>query len=176
MILRPHRQPLVGGIEARAFGDRPAQQDAVQLQPEVVMKARGVVLLDEVREFLFANLDPPRLGFGGLVEIALSLYSSSAMSSPAIAADNRQDLSIWQHARVHRAAPNIGCAARSRGLRFLPFLPVANGGRRHLPDRRPQPFAGAAVQVSGDSRRPWRAQMDIRRLPGHGVKQSVLLL
>ena len=71
MILRANGQPLVGGIEAWTFGDGPTQQNSVQLQPEVVMKARRVMLLNEVGEFLFANLDPPRLGFGGLVEIAL---------------------------------------------------------------------------------------------------------
>ena len=50
MILGPHRQPLVGRIEARTFRDRPAQQNAVQFQPEIVMQARGVVFLDQVRK------------------------------------------------------------------------------------------------------------------------------
>ena len=72
MILCPHRQPLVGGIEARAFRDRPAQQDAVEFQPEVVMKPRGVVLLDEVRQSLLAGLDPSGRRLGGLFKIAFA--------------------------------------------------------------------------------------------------------
>ena len=52
MILGPHRQPLVGRIEAGPFGHGPAQQNAVQFQPEIVMQTRGVVLLDQVRKLL----------------------------------------------------------------------------------------------------------------------------
>ena len=56
MIFRANGQPLVGGIEAWTFGDGPTQQNAVEFQPEVVMKTRGVMLLNEVGEFLFADL------------------------------------------------------------------------------------------------------------------------
>ena len=63
------------------------------------------------------------------------------------------------------------------GLRFLPFFPITDCSRRHVLDGRAQPFAGAAVKVRGDARRrPGATDMDIRRLPGHGVKQFVLIL
>jgi len=44
VILCPDRQSLIAGIGARAFRDRPTQQNAVQLQPKIVVKARSVVL------------------------------------------------------------------------------------------------------------------------------------
>src|ERR1700757_4661947 len=47
MILDRDRKAFFARIEARAAGDRPALQDAVQRQPEVVMQPRGVVLLDD---------------------------------------------------------------------------------------------------------------------------------
>jgi hypothetical protein len=47
----------------------------------------------------------------------------------------------------------------------------------HVPDSGAQPLSGPALQVRDDSlRRPGCAEMDIRRLPGHGVKQPVLIL
>ena len=71
MIFGAHRQPLVARIKARPLGHRPAQQNAVQLQPQVVMQARGIMLLNEVGKS-FA-----RRGFLGrrlrrLAEIAFS--------------------------------------------------------------------------------------------------------
>ena len=43
-----HRQPLVARVQARALGHGPAVHGAVQLQPQVVMQARGPVLVDDV--------------------------------------------------------------------------------------------------------------------------------
>ena len=60
MILGPHRQPLVGRVEAGTFGHGPAQQNAVQLQPEIVMQARGIVFLDQVRKLLVSAPRPCR--------------------------------------------------------------------------------------------------------------------
>src|ERR1700759_1515358 len=72
MILCPYRQTFVGGIEARAPRDRPAQQDTVEFQPEIIMKPRGVVFLDEVRQSAVAGLDSPGWRLGGLLKIALA--------------------------------------------------------------------------------------------------------
>src|SRR4051812_10361694 len=47
VILDVHREALVRGVEARPLGDRPAQQDTVQLQPKVVVKVRRLVFLDD---------------------------------------------------------------------------------------------------------------------------------
>ena len=57
MVFDLHRQALVGGIEIRAFGHGPALEHAVQLQAEVVMEVRGIVLLDDKRQ-----LAPPDFG------------------------------------------------------------------------------------------------------------------
>src|SRR5262249_3688198 len=49
MILGAHRKTLRAGVEARSLGDGPADQDAVQLQAEVVVQARRGVLLHHER-------------------------------------------------------------------------------------------------------------------------------
>src|SRR5262249_24102742 len=46
MILHLHGEALVGGVEARALGHRPALERAVELEPEIVMEMAGCVLLD----------------------------------------------------------------------------------------------------------------------------------
>ncbi len=48
MVFGSDSQTLGGGVEAWPARDRPAQQNAVEFQAEIVMKAGGVVLLDQV--------------------------------------------------------------------------------------------------------------------------------
>jgi hypothetical protein len=52
MVLRLHREALVGRIEARPLGHRPALQHAFELQPEIVVQARRRVALDVVAQLL----------------------------------------------------------------------------------------------------------------------------
>src|SRR5262249_25335719 len=47
VILDVHRQPLVRGIEARSLGDRPALENAFELEPKIVVQARCGVLLNQ---------------------------------------------------------------------------------------------------------------------------------
>src|SRR5881628_3398289 len=47
VILGPHRQALLVGIEAGAIWHRPAFQHAFELQAEVPVEPGGVVLLDD---------------------------------------------------------------------------------------------------------------------------------
>jgi len=47
MIFGHDGKPLLGRIETRAFGHRPALQDPIMLEPEIVMRARCCVLLDD---------------------------------------------------------------------------------------------------------------------------------
>ena len=69
MVLGPHRQPVLAGVQARPLGNRPALEHAVELQPEVPMEPRGVVLLDD--EAVAFALEPAALGLLRLREIAL---------------------------------------------------------------------------------------------------------
>jgi hypothetical protein len=56
MVLGQHRQPLVGGVERRPFGDGEAEQRATDLQPQVVVAIRRVVQVDdEAAVARFAN-------------------------------------------------------------------------------------------------------------------------
>src|SRR3984893_1261116 len=49
VVLSADRKPLFAGREARAFGDRPAFQDSVHLEPQIEMQpARRVFLNDEL--------------------------------------------------------------------------------------------------------------------------------
>ena len=71
VVLSHHRQPLLRRVEARTFGDGPALQHAVMLEPEIEMGAAGGVLLDdEAVAFGFAAF---RSGLRRLAEIPLRL-------------------------------------------------------------------------------------------------------
>src|SRR5262249_3245452 len=70
VVLGLHCQALLAGIEARTLGHRPALQDAVELEAEVVRQAPGPVLLDYVRSVLDGAPTPSRLGSQGEVALA----------------------------------------------------------------------------------------------------------
>jgi hypothetical protein len=62
---------LLARNQAWSLGHRPALEDAVELEAEIVVQARGVVLLDAEGEAVpFGRL---ALGLGGLPEIALGV-------------------------------------------------------------------------------------------------------
>src|SRR5262249_26775491 len=74
-----HRQALVLGIEARALGDGPALQDALQLQAEIVVEPGGRVLLNDEDALALAGLvrDLAR-GLGRFLEVALASILAQA--------------------------------------------------------------------------------------------------
>ena len=72
MVFRAHRQPFVGRIQAWSLRDSPAQQNAIEFQPEIVMQPRGVVFLDQVGKSL-AGLRLISRRFRRSVEMALAL-------------------------------------------------------------------------------------------------------
>lgn len=47
MILDLNCQPLVVRVERRAFGDRPGFEDAIQLEPQVIVQPGGIMFLDD---------------------------------------------------------------------------------------------------------------------------------
>jgi len=56
VILGADRKPLLSDRKARAFGDRPALQDSVHLEPQVVMQpARRVFLHDKFSAIAIAT-------------------------------------------------------------------------------------------------------------------------
>src|SRR6185369_2973894 len=61
MVLGAHRQPVLARVQARAFRNRPALQDAVELQPEIPVQSRGVMLLDDEAVAFALERAPPRL-------------------------------------------------------------------------------------------------------------------
>ena len=46
MILDLDRQPLVMGVERRPLGHSPGFENAIQLEPQIIVQAGGIVLLD----------------------------------------------------------------------------------------------------------------------------------
>jgi hypothetical protein len=48
VVLGTYSETLVGRIEARTARDGPALQNAIEFEPQVVMKAPGGVLLNDV--------------------------------------------------------------------------------------------------------------------------------
>src|SRR5205823_14408669 len=71
MVFDMDREPLVLRIQARALGYRPAQQDAVELEPEVIMQATCGVLLDHKGQRLRLAARDPSARLGGEAEVAL---------------------------------------------------------------------------------------------------------
>ncbi len=69
MILDMHGEALFARHEARAARYRPALQHAVHLEAEVVVEARGVVLLDHEAVAALAALAPFRLGGGAEIPL-----------------------------------------------------------------------------------------------------------
>src|SRR6266850_3084076 len=71
MIFHLHRQPLVMRIQRGAARDRPGLEDAVELQPEIVVQPAGVMLLDHEPSLLRRRYLALPAWFRGLFEIAL---------------------------------------------------------------------------------------------------------
>src|SRR5215472_111584 len=61
MIFGLHGEQLHARIEARTFGDGPAEKNAVQPESKVVVETRGGVLLDEIERTLSRPLAGGRL-------------------------------------------------------------------------------------------------------------------
>src|SRR5262249_30842168 len=61
MVLDVHGQALFIGIDARALRHSPALENAVELEPEVPVQPRRVVLLDDEAIALALELSPARL-------------------------------------------------------------------------------------------------------------------
>ncbi len=72
MVLGTYGQSLVGGIDAGALGNRPAEQYAVEFEAKIVVETRGIVLLDEVRKLTLPGPDAAWRWFRRLLEIALT--------------------------------------------------------------------------------------------------------
>ena len=80
MVLDVHRQPLVVRVEAWSLGHRPAQQDAVQLEPEVVVQVAGRMFLDDEAQLLRLAADDAaaRLGRGPKIALLAVAFQSHA--------------------------------------------------------------------------------------------------
>ena len=88
MIFDVHRQPLVVRVEARSLGHRPAQQHAVQLQPEIVVQMTGRMFLDDEAERLrlAANDAAARLGRRPKIALLAIALQSHALRDRAVQA------------------------------------------------------------------------------------------
>src|SRR5262249_39285237 len=71
MIFDLHRQSLVRGVEIGPLGNGPALQDTVELEAEVVMEGRRIVLLDDERSLALGLGRLAAAGLRRLTKIAL---------------------------------------------------------------------------------------------------------
>ena len=78
VVFGPHREPLVLWVEAWPTGHRPRFQHAVDLDPEVPVEPRGVVLLNDELIAGLAGLLLARR-FGGQLEIALGVIGGEGI-------------------------------------------------------------------------------------------------
>jgi hypothetical protein len=74
MVLDPYREPLVARIGGWPLGHRPTLKHAVQLEPEVVVQPRRIVLLHhEAKGLALGSRDALPFRLSGLREVALRL-------------------------------------------------------------------------------------------------------
>src|SRR5258708_3430284 len=71
VIFHLHREALVARIERRPLRDRPGFEDAVELQPEIIMQACRIMLLNHEAPLLRRLNRRIAAGLRGLFEIAL---------------------------------------------------------------------------------------------------------
>src|SRR5207244_11967841 len=96
MVLDMNCQPLLPRIEARPLRDRPALQDAVELQPEIVMKPACRVLLDHKGESLARRRGARRLRC--LPEIAFpSVFLERHTRQPGVVSRSDKYCSVAGH-------------------------------------------------------------------------------
>jgi hypothetical protein len=174
MILDMHRETLVVGIEARAFRNRPAQQNAVELEAKVVVQVAGGVLLDD--EQRFARTTPPHAsrGFRRRPEIALLTIEFEAHRGPGVIG-----APAWRDCPRSRRAPSRRGRRRSAGLEvpleIAYHRPDARHGRAQLL-RRDAPFLrpvpGFVLLVHIDARSVLSAAQ--RSIVGHGSSSELM--
>ena len=141
MVLDLDRQPLAVRIERRALGHRPRLEDAVELEPEIVVQARRVMPLDDE-----AQLPAPAAtaalpdGSAGLVEIALGAIGGEtvvAHRSPPV-------VNVWLGRPVPSYLPmqkSRKIMSKSSSTRTVPVMrPMARSARRR---------SSAASAISG---------------------------
>jgi hypothetical protein len=66
---------MIGRIKARALGDRAALERAIELEPEVVMQAGRLVLLNQIAQIDCARTDRGALRLVCRREVALGMIS-----------------------------------------------------------------------------------------------------
>src|SRR5262249_49147620 len=107
MVLDPHGEPLLARYQARAARHRPALHHAGELEPQVVVQARGRVLLDHEGIALATLLAAARLGRGG--ELPLCVVSLQAHGSAhrggAPPPDRRKN--VWPTCEVPNALVQV---------------------------------------------------------------------
>src|SRR5690606_22867549 len=103
VIFRAHGESLDAGVAAWAIRHGPAFENAVQLQPEIVVQTPGIVLLDEVR---MAGCCAGRAGWlGGAREVPLA-----AICLKRLAKQGGGVIPPWHDARSCRRSRRT-CAA-----------------------------------------------------------------
>ena len=75
MIFDLDRKPFVMWVERGPFGHSPGFEDAIQFEPQIVVQARGIVLLDDEAETGRGLDSVLAAGLPRLPEVALYLVS-----------------------------------------------------------------------------------------------------
>ena len=76
VVLRAHREPVVLGVVGDAVGDRPGQEHAVVLEPQIPVQRARVMLLDDEPRVLAGPLRRGPAGLRRGLEIALGAIGS----------------------------------------------------------------------------------------------------
>src|SRR5258707_9811294 len=131
MVLDMDRQPLLTGIEARPLRDRPALQNAIEFEPEIVVQPpRGVLLHDkgERRGNGFRTYLPRRLRRSVEVAFAVVFFERHRGKTGRLALESWSRPPLYNH-------PANGRAQRSPVTLERPAV-IRRGG----PSRRGSPL------------------------------------
>ena len=81
MVLNLDRQALVVRVKRGPLGDRPRFENTIELEPEVIVQARGIVALDDEAELARLRNRGGTRGLLGAVEIPLGAIGRKAVTT-----------------------------------------------------------------------------------------------
>src|SRR5205823_5046930 len=127
MIFDPDGEPLLRWIETRTASDGPALENAIKLEPEIVVETRCRVFLNDEPPALLLCFPP--LGLGRAAEVTLCpifrqstvVYHGALSASPAFACGGLRLAALLPHART-QGLHKIDDVSLGRSFRLLFLL------------------------------------------------------
>src|SRR5439155_5040424 len=121
MVLHHDRQAFVGRVQRRALGNRPTLEDAVHFEPEVVMKPRRLMLLDDEHQ---------GTATGARLSLGLGRPLKTALPAIGLQSQGKSFLSVFHPWLTDLRSTRFAALVRSRRPRGSHVLTATFGCRR----------------------------------------------